>query len=202
VHAEKLMVQVAEVLVKSGVSLHDLDGIAISIGPGSFTGLRIGLGVAKGLAFAVGLPLIPVPTMLALAQRLVDERMAVKGDTLLAVLDARRDEVYRCYFNVMGGNANPISTEMDVPLSRIIDDMPSGRVLITGDGKNKLREALNGAGSRSGTQPVIAPDGVADCSAGSVGRVGGMLLQSGRAADVSTLEPSYIKEFFFKPQSP
>ena len=110
VHAEKLLAQVDEVLVKSGWSLQQLDCIAVSIGPGSFTGLRIGLGVAKGLSFAVGVPLVSVSTLKALAQRVVDEGVASEGDTVLALLDARKDEVYSCFYKVTGGMAKPISS--------------------------------------------------------------------------------------------
>ncbi|MEE2877062.1 MAG: tRNA (adenosine(37)-N6)-threonylcarbamoyltransferase complex dimerization subunit type 1 TsaB [Candidatus Neomarinimicrobiota bacterium] len=67
-HAEKLPDFCREVLNESGFSVHNLEGVAVSIGPGSFTGLRIGLSFAKGIAFSADLPLVPVPTLLAMAE--------------------------------------------------------------------------------------------------------------------------------------
>ena len=72
-HAEKLFGFLDDVLESSGVPLRELHGIAVSIGPGSFTGLRIGLSVAKGLHVATGIPVIPVPTMEALARNGAEE---------------------------------------------------------------------------------------------------------------------------------
>ena len=72
-HIEKLPGFVKKVFDKSNKTVNDIDAIAVSIGPGSFTGLRIGLGFSKGIAFSKGLPIIPVPTMLALAYSLKDK---------------------------------------------------------------------------------------------------------------------------------
>jgi tRNA threonylcarbamoyladenosine biosynthesis protein TsaB len=201
VHAEKLMMQIDEVLTKSGRLLNQLDCIAVSIGPGSFTGLRIGLGVAKGLVYAIGMPIVPVPTLRALAMRAVDEHVAVNGDVILSALDARRDEVYRCYFDVVGQGVIEKDTARDSSLTEVIGSFPGGRVVVTGDAKNKIGKALQGSGARAEVQPVFVPDGVASCTAGSVGRIGEILMRMGKTADVSTLEPMYIKEFFFPQQS-
>ena len=84
-HTVSLPELVARVLAAGGVGIEDVEGIAVSIGPGSFTGLRIGLGLAKGLAYAGGLPLVAVPTLDALAW-VADAR---PGETICAALDAR-----------------------------------------------------------------------------------------------------------------
>jgi tRNA threonylcarbamoyladenosine biosynthesis protein TsaB len=201
IHAEKLMTQVDTVLTQSGCTLSQLDAIAISIGPGSFTGLRIGLSVAKGLTFASGKPLTAVPTLLALAQRVVDERIASDSEHVLAALDARRDEVYCQWFGVTGEKARPLGTECDMSVARLIDEEREGRVFITGDAQAKLRQALQTSTKHHGLEWTFVPERVARCNAGTVGRIGEMLMMRGEVADVATLEPRYIKEFFFKQQS-
>jgi tRNA threonylcarbamoyladenosine biosynthesis protein TsaB len=88
-HSERLMAAIDRLLVDAGWAVGDLDGIAVSIGPGSFTGLRIGLGTVKGLAFARTLPIAPVPTLDAMAAGLPFASLPV-----CPVLEARKGEVY------------------------------------------------------------------------------------------------------------
>jgi tRNA threonylcarbamoyladenosine biosynthesis protein TsaB len=93
--ADELVSAVASVLSESGLGLRELEAVAISIGPGRFTGLRVGLATAKGLTAATGLPLLPVPTLEALAA----SAPAVPGAALVCpMLDARRGEVYAALF--------------------------------------------------------------------------------------------------------
>lgn len=91
-HADELVAAVADVLDASSVSLNELDGVAVSIGPGRFTGLRVGLATAKGLAAAAGLRILPVPTLEALAAGIGDVGL------VCPMLDARRGEVYAALF--------------------------------------------------------------------------------------------------------
>jgi len=88
-HVASLPALVERVLARASLAIGDVEGLAISIGPGSFTGLRIGLGLAKGIAFAGGLPLAAVPTLEALAE----VAGARPGQTVCAALDARKQEV-------------------------------------------------------------------------------------------------------------
>jgi tRNA threonylcarbamoyladenosine biosynthesis protein TsaB len=92
-HSERLLPAVDYALDEAGMTLEGLGGIAVSIGPGSFTGLRIGLSTAKGLAYATGLPLVGVPTLEAMAWTLPAARWQV-----CPVLDARKQEVYAALF--------------------------------------------------------------------------------------------------------
>jgi tRNA threonylcarbamoyladenosine biosynthesis protein TsaB len=90
-HSERLLPMVDAALVEAGWSLRELDGIAFGAGPGSFTGIRIACGVAQGLAFAADLPVVPVPTLAALAQQVFRDD---GWRNVVACLDARMREVY------------------------------------------------------------------------------------------------------------
>jgi len=92
--AESLVPLIDRVLVEAGLDRHELDAIAISSGPGSFTSLRIGMSVAKGVAYGLGLPLIPVPTLPAMAASLPD-----KADKIMAVVPSRKGEYYYAIYH-------------------------------------------------------------------------------------------------------
>ncbi len=111
-HAEQLHVFIQEVLSKTKLTTSDLDAIAISKGPGSYTGLRIGVSSAKGLCYALGIPLISVSTLKVLASQVVqlESKMPV-----IAMIDARRMEVYSCVYDY---NYNSIQ---DV-CAKVLDD--------------------------------------------------------------------------------
>jgi tRNA threonylcarbamoyladenosine biosynthesis protein TsaB len=90
-HSERLLPMVRALLGETGVALSTLDGIAFGAGPGSFTGLRVACGVAQGLAFGLGLPLVGVPTLAAMAEA---ARVVARRPRVIAALDARMHEVY------------------------------------------------------------------------------------------------------------
>ncbi|NHQ59549.1 tRNA (adenosine(37)-N6)-threonylcarbamoyltransferase complex dimerization subunit type 1 TsaB [Chlorobium sp. BLA1] len=92
--AESLVPLIDQVMAEAGLDRHELQAIAISSGPGSFTSLRIGMSVAKGVAYGLGLPLIPVPTMPAMAASLPD-----KADKIMAVIPSRKGEYYFAIYN-------------------------------------------------------------------------------------------------------
>ena len=93
-HSEKLHVFIQDVVKQASLQLSDLNAIAVSKGPGSYTGLRIGVSAAKGLCFSLGIPLISVPTLESLAHQL-----KIKQGFIIPVLDARRMEVYSAVFD-------------------------------------------------------------------------------------------------------
>ncbi len=93
-HAEKLHVFIEEVLVEANLKPEDLDAVAVSKGPGSYTGLRIGVSAAKGLCFSLNIPLISIPTLDLLARKL-----QISEGYIIPMLDARRMEVYSAVFD-------------------------------------------------------------------------------------------------------
>lgn len=192
VHAEKLLTLIQDVLRRTDVAVGALDGIAVSIGPGSFTGLRIGLSVAKGLAYATGVPLVAVPTLEALAQRAFDGRAVGENEWLLAALDARRDEVYSQLFCVADSRIIPVRDAQNMTVAALGDEIGDRPVVVTGDAAKKLGRLL----AQRTMMRFISHD-LARCSAASVVQVGTKLLASGTKEDPVTLEPRYIKEFFF-----
>lgn len=113
-HSKYLLSLVDRQLLHAGICLGHLDGIAVSAGPGSFTGLRIGMGVVQGLAFGAKLPVIPVSTLQVLAQRAIREGLAGNGELILPILDARMQEVYwGLYLSERVSAANHVDTHFD-----------------------------------------------------------------------------------------
>ncbi len=191
VHAEALMGQIDAVLGPEGV--RGLGGVAVSIGPGSFTGLRIGLSVAKGIAFAAGIPVAAVPTLTALAHHAAAADRLEPGTRLLAALDARRDEVYCQLFEVARDGPVPLWDVRDMTLGALAGELRTPGVCVTGDGAAKVL-------AFPGAPPSLRRAG-ADalrCSARSVALLGERQLEAGETDDPSTLEPRYIKDFFLK----
>ncbi len=189
VHSEKLITLVDEVLQNSD----GYDAIAVSIGPGSFTGLRIGLSVAKGLAYAGEKPLIAVPTMEALAFRAILDRAPGDGDEIIALIDARRNDVYGAAYRVEGQGLTPLWDAQAMSLPAVALRLPAEeKIVFMGDGVEKFRQFVKGENSAQWFFPTRMQQ---NCSAVAVGVVGIHKAQRGELAHVYSLEPMYIKDF-------
>ncbi len=196
IHAERLMLLIDEVLRQTGISPQQLDAIAVSIGPGSFTGLRIGLSVAKGLACATAKPLVAVPTLEALARRTVES--GIVHPLILPLLDARRNEVYCQFFTAGDGGVTGFDDPHDRSLEEVAEEIGRRHVLVTGEASDKFRAFVESGRPEVREVVRFAEGPVARCSGGTVAVMGEELLARGRTEDPSALEPRYIKEFFFK----
>jgi len=196
VHAEKVLTLMDRALAAAGCSVREVDAIAVSIGPGSFTGLRIGLSTAKGLAVGLGKTLVAVPTLLALAHRVVRAGELEGPASVLSVVDARRDEVYCQCFHAEAGVLTPLWEESDLSMRDLIGRLHGQEVVATGDGCGKLSAFLNGR--QTGARIRFADERIAKCSAASVALLGEALVHEGCRSDPRTLEPVYIKDFYFK----
>lgn len=138
-HARELMPAVAQVMDAAGLGYEELDAIAPGVGPGSFTGLRIGIATARGLAQAHGTPLRPVSSLAALAAG-VDDPLA------LALIDARRGEVFGALFDGGAERWEPFAAPPGVLVERVRKE--SLDPLAAGDGSLRFRSALEAAGVR------------------------------------------------------
>lgn len=137
-HSELLLGMVDEVLEQGGVPVSDCAAIAYGNGPGSFTALRIGIGVAQGIALGSGLPLIAVSSLQALAQRHVGTR----ADAVLAAVDARMGEVYwACFAADDAGGVQPF-TEPEVGPAAELDIPVHNHWLLVGSGADVYRDVL------------------------------------------------------------
>jgi tRNA threonylcarbamoyladenosine biosynthesis protein TsaB len=194
IHSERLLAQVQEVLHAGRCSPRKLQGIAVSIGPGSFTGLRIGLSVAKGIAYGTGVPLVGVPTLLALAEHAAVASQLEPGAHVLAALDARRDEVYAQMCTWNGTECTPEAGPTDARVDRLVEDLPDGKIYVTGDGAQKIL-AVRTAAARNLER---VPEPGSRCSAARVALIGERMFNAGTRDDLTTLEPRYIKEFFLQ----
>jgi tRNA threonylcarbamoyladenosine biosynthesis protein TsaB len=194
VHSERLLGMVHEVLHAGACPPRKLQGIAVSIGPGSFTGLRIGLSVAKGLAYGAGIPIVGVPTLTALARHAAIVGELEPGSAVLAALDARRDEVYAQMFEWDGRECRGIGQPNDARVDRLVEDLPERTIYLTGDGAGKILTVRAAAARR--LEGVPDPGG--RCSAAQVALIGEQLFNAGVRDDLTTIEPKYIKEFFLQ----
>src|ERR1700733_4247609 len=135
VHAEMITLFIEEGVASAGIKYEDLEAIAVGSGPGSYTGLRIGVSTAKGLCFALEKPLIAVETLEAMASGIVNKHThLIDSDTLLCpMIDARRMEVYAAVFKADGSRVRPTSAEI-INGHSFADLLQEGKILFFGDG--------------------------------------------------------------------
>ena len=136
-HAERLHVYISEVLKEANLSSSNLDAIAVSKGPGSYTGLRIGVSAAKGLCFALDKPLISIPTLDVLAHQ-----VKVNDGVIVSMLDARRMEVYSAVYD--SDYKQLRNTEAQILDEKSFEDyLQKGKVYFVGNGVEKSKTLIN-----------------------------------------------------------
>src|ERR1051326_299678 len=195
IHSEKLLPMIDDVLRQANVDLSGMDGIAVSIGPGSFTGLRISLSAAKGLAYASGKPLLAVPTLEALAWSCVQKGLVRTGDHILPMIDARREEVYAALYYYDDQPREQISARA-LHLHEIDPLLESKeRIIITGNGVEKFQKFVAITMPGLTTRFVAPAPEDSRCSASAVGSLGEHMLLRGEIADLASLGPLYVKDF-------
>ena len=136
-HAEKLHSFILDVVKETGLEMKDLDAIAISKGPGSYTGLRIGVSAAKGLCYALEKPLISIPTLDSMARQV----SLKKGDVVVPMLDARRMEVYSAVFDHQYQQIRETKAEI-LEADSYTEALAAGEVYFVGDGAEKFKELV------------------------------------------------------------
>lgn len=192
-HSEKIMGLIDEVLTSARIGLKDIDAIAVSIGPGSFTGLRIGLSVAKGLSFTCEKPLTAVSTLRALARNAIGRGLAAGRDLILCSIDARRDEVYAAGYRAAALDEVLSPRAVSVPvLAQLLEG--EKRIVLVGDGAEKIQEYV--MKSENSNRCILPAREHRLCSASAVAFLGLQQLQRGERSDLASLEPKYLKEFY------
>ena len=183
-HSERLMSTVDRVLKDTGFTLANMDGFGVSMGPGSFTGLRIGLSTIKGLAFATGKPVAAVPTLKALVWNIPFSRYPV-----CPLLDARKSEVYAALYRHDGRNYVQEIPDMVISLAEMAKKI-SGDVLFTGEGAHLFAGDIK---TIFGDRAHFAPLSSSVPSASSVAEVALMMLNAGHQTVPDALVPMYIR---------
>ncbi|HAX93834.1 MAG TPA: tRNA (adenosine(37)-N6)-threonylcarbamoyltransferase complex dimerization subunit type 1 TsaB [Bacteroidales bacterium] len=189
-HASLLTVFIGELLSAAGLKTNDLEAVAVSKGPGSYTGLRIGVSTAKGIAYAASLPLIGVETTLSMFHG-IDDKMRNKygldGNSLfIPMLDARRMEVYYSILDAEGRTVKETSAEIIDEHS--FSDIPGDiRLLFFGDGAAKCRDII-------GRENVVFADEFI-ISAAHMYKPAFKSLMQHKFEDIACFEPFYLKDF-------
>lgn len=180
-HAERLHVYIEEVLEQVNLSLKDIDAIAISKGPGSYTGLRIGVSTAKGLCFAADKPLISISTLEALSHQV----KATDG-IIIPMLDARRMEVYSAVFDANHKQIRDVQAEV-LDEASFVDYLANGKVYFIGNGVEKTKTLIShpNAVFIEGKLP----------SANEMSSLAFDKYKKDDIEDVAYFEPYYLKDF-------
>jgi len=184
-HAERLAGAVEKVLADADLRPQDLAGIAVSIGPGSFTGLRIGLAFAKGLAFAHDLPLLAVPTFTGLVSSLPPIAPAA-----CVLIVSRKGEVYRGLYLWRDPGWGMEGDVKVLPEESLCEGLPDGRIVFLGPGVPVHRERIASCG-----RAVFLESGYLWPSGYGVAEAGRRMLARGETADTDGLVPLYLKRF-------
>lgn len=187
-HATLLARYICDILEENGLNMEDCSAVAVSKGPGSYTGLRVGVSCAKGLCYGAGKPLISVCTLATIARMALDNKLyRGEGDFLIVpMIDARRMEVYTANFNSKGEQLTPVE-------ARILDEnsyaaeLAAGPVLFTGNGAEKFRELVAGNPNAYFAQQEPHAAGMRVIAADK--------LEAGEFEDNAYFEPFYLKDF-------
>jgi len=183
-HSQTIMPMVQSLLQSTGAQLSEIDRFAVSTGPGSFTGLRIGLSAVKGMAMATGKPCVGVSTLEGLCRNI-----ACFQGYLVPVMDARCMQVYTALFRSETGAVTRLEEDMAIPLTQLEDKLralPPAPMMLVGDGAAlclaQLAERLPGL--------RISPEGLRLQRAGSVAL---LAAESTRTVPAAELEPAYLR---------
>ncbi len=189
-HASMLTLFIEELLNENGLRAGDLDAIAVSKGPGSYTGLRIGVSVAKGIAYAASIPLIGIATTESMFRGITgnpDFNQEENTNTLFCpMLDARRMEIYYAIYNAAGNTVKKISAEI-INENSFSNIPESEKIILFGDGAEKCREVIKR------TNTYFADD--FRISAGHMHIPVIQAFNNRQYEDVAYFEPFYLKDF-------
>lgn len=185
IHAGSLTLFIQDVMERSGMQFSELDAIAVSKGPGSYTGLRIGVSTAKGLCYALDKPLIGIDTLQMMAEGYLSANPAYSG-LVCAMIDARRMEVFTAVFNRDLGTVMPVSAKI-IDEESFKDLLSSNEVVFIGDGAPKCSDVLKGSNA-------IFSD-LNFNSAANMSKLAERAYTATVFEDLAYFEPFYLKDF-------
>lgn len=184
-HAEKIAPMVADALQRAEISPSELAAIAVSAGPGSYTGLRIGVSLAKGMCFSLSIPLIGVNSLQAIVRKMQSANPAYLGN-FRPMVDARRMEVFTALFDENGTLS--LAVEPVVITDEVIEQWSKTPCMVGGDGATKFLQ-LN-------PPSVFTPSNVTTATAKDLLKDALLKFQASEFEDVAYFEPAYSKEFY------
>lgn len=177
-HSETLLPLVEKVM--KGYSYRSLDAVAVTAGPGSFTGVRIGVATVKGIAFPYDIPCIVVSTLEAIAYHFTDENAVI-----CAVMDARRMQFYNALFKAENGEIKRLCADRAIAAADLQNEIRSlGRVIIAGDGAKLFYDCLD-----AGNAELAPEDRIYQSAAGVAAAA-----QNGKKISASALMPVYLRQ--------
>ena len=181
-HAEQLTLFIQEVIDLANISLKKVEAVALSMGPGSYTGLRIGTSTAKGLCYALDIPLIAISTLKAMSFVVVKNK---KSAIYCPMIDARRMEVFSALYDE--NNKQVRGTQADVVDENTYSEFLVNEIIFFGDGSLKCQEILNHKNAKfiEGIYP----------SAKNLGTLAKAKFENKDFEDVAYFEPYYLKDF-------
>ena len=181
-HSEKLQNYIQQTIEKSKIQLSNLSAVAVSMGPGSYTGLRIGVASAKGLCYALNIPLISISTLKAMSFGMSKEK---KADLFCPMIDARRMEVYSAFFDSNNIIKREIKAEI-LDVSSYKDELKQ-KIVFFGDGSDKAKKTIKNKNASfvSNFHP----------SASFLGMLSYQKFLESDFEDIAFFEPFYLKDF-------
>lgn len=185
VHASLLTLFIDEVMKIGGKKYSDLDAVAVSRGPGSYTGLRIGVSTAKGLCYALDIPLISVDTLEAMAYGIFKQEKIHDSAFLIPMIDARRMEVYTAIFKSDLSLIEPVTAKIVDSYS--FDNYEDNQLILFGDGSFKFQELFSG---RAHIKFLEFQN-----SAAHLSHLADKKLSTGEIENMAYFEPFYLKDF-------
>ena len=192
-HGELILGQIEQLLAEAGIDRHSLDAVAVGRGPGAFTGVRLGLGVAQGLAFALDCPVVPVSSLQVLAQQGLRLAPEPAPAAVLAALDARMGEVYWSLCPVAGNRVLP-ATEAVAPPEAVAPQWPPGERLALGTGFRAYPELIERCGLAA---ERVDPDALPD--AFDLALLAVDARERGEAVDPADARPVYLRDDVAQP---
>ena len=181
-HSRTLMPMVDTMLKNAELTLGDMDAVAVAAGPGSFTGLRIGIAAVKGLAWAADKPCFGVSTLEAMAQNL-----AHRDGLLVCAMDARRNQVYNALFEAKSGVLTRLTPDRAIAVAELAEELrgETRRLLVLGDGGRLCRDGL----AQLGVESELAPAQLLYQNAVGVG----LAAEHGTPVSAQELAPVYLR---------